>query len=130
MARVLALVLMLAIFATTMAAQGALCCTGEGPARYPLVEIHGKIGEVRFAPGQRMPSIVVKSGNEDRTILLGPMRYLMAENFNPKVEDEVSVKAYQTPNGLIAKSVQMIVGGRTLRLRDDAGRPVWRGGRW
>ena len=112
-------------------AQGGPGCCGYGMGAVtgaPLVEVEGSITQVRIAPGLGMPSIGVKSGETDVSILLGPLRYLMAQNFNPKVGDRVVAKAYKTPNGLIAASVTL--GGKTLRLRDADGRPVWRGGRW
>jgi hypothetical protein len=112
-------------------AQGGMGCCGHGMAPMadaPLVEIEGKIVQVRIAPGLGMPSIVVKAGGAESVILLGPLRYLMAQNFNPKVGDDVVAKAYKSPNGLVAASVTL--NRKTLRLRDDEGRPVWRGGRW
>ena len=111
---------------------GAGCCgNGMGPASgAPLVDVYGTISQVRIAPGQGMPSIVVKSASSESTILLGPLRYLMARNFNPKVGEEVVVKAYKTPMGLIAATITLPQAKKTLRLRDDDGLPLWRGGRW
>lgn len=117
---------------------GTGCCgygmgmgMGMGPVTgAPLVDIAGRVSQVRITPGQGMPSIVVKTGTGESAVLLGPLRYLMAQNFNPKVGDDVAVKAYKTPNGLIAASVTLSSSKKVLRLRDDDGWPVWRGGRW
>jgi hypothetical protein len=112
-------------------AQGGMGCCGYGMSPItdaPLVDVQGKIAQVRIAPGLGMPSVVLKNGATESTILLGPLRYLMAQNFNPKVGDEVVAKVYKTANGLIAASIT--INRKTLRLRDDEGRPVWRGGRW
>jgi hypothetical protein len=97
----------------------------------PLVDVKGKVGQVRIAFGQRMPSVVVKTGSEEAVLYLGSMRYLMEQNFNPKVGDEIVAKAYKTANGLFAAQVTLPAANKTIRLRDETGRPVWRGGpRW
>jgi hypothetical protein len=113
-------------------APGPGCC-GPGMGAItgaPIVEIKGTISQVRFAPGQGTPWVVVKSGGEESTVFLGSMRYLMTQNFNPKVGDEIVAKAYKTANGLFAASVTLPASGQTIRLRDETGRPVWRGGPW
>ncbi len=101
-------------------------CCGLGA----LVEVKGTISQVRINPGQGMPSIVVKDGSGESIVLLGSIRYLMARDFNPKVGDEVVAKAYRTANGLLAGSVTLTQQNKTIRLRDDSGRPLWRGPRW
>jgi len=124
-------VLWVGLALSAQAQGGGMGCCGSGmglPAGAPLVEVQGRIAQVRIAPGLGMPSIVVKSGETESVVLLGPLRYLMAQNFNPKLGDAIVAKAYKTPNGLIAASVT--VNRKTLRLRDDEGLPVWRAGRW
>ncbi len=119
--------------ALAQAPAGPGCC-GNGPAPIagaPLIEFKGKVTQVRLNPGQGMPSLTVKTGIEEPVVLLGSMRYLMAQNFNPKVGDEIVVKAYRTATCLVAASVTLPETNKTIRLRDDSGRPVWRGGpRW
>ena len=108
-------------------------CCGVGPAPItgaPLLEIRGTITEVRISPGRGMPSLVVKHDSEESVLFLGSMRYLMAQDFNPKVGDEVVAKAYKTSTGLLAVSVTLPQTKKTIRLRDDSGRPLWRGPRW
>lgn len=113
--------------------RGPGCC-GMGMGAItgaPLVDVKGKVSQVRIGAGQGMPSVVVKSGSDESTVFLGSMRYLMAQNFNPKLGDEIVVKAYKTPNGLFAASITLPESKKTIRLRDETGRPVWRGGpRW
>jgi hypothetical protein len=113
-------------------AQTGACC-GFGPAPLagaPIVEIRGKIAQVRINPGQGMPSLVIKQDTEEAVLFLGSIRYLMAQDFNPKVGDEVVAKAYKTINGLFAGSVTLSRTKKTIHLRDESGRPLWRGPRW
>lgn len=107
----------------------ALICLLAGALA--LIEIKGTVSQVRINPGQGMPTVVVKSGGEESTIVLGSMRYLLEQNFAPKVGDEIVVKAFRTAHGLVAESVTLPAQHRTIRLRDESGRPLWRGGpRW
>jgi hypothetical protein len=59
------------------------------------------------------------------------MRYLMEQKFNPKVGDTVEVKGYSVKNQNQEEeivAIQVKLGGQTLKLRDENGWPVWRGG--
>lgn len=109
---------------------GAAALVRPRIAGAPLLEIRGTITEVRISPGRGMPSLVVKDDSEESVLLLGSMRYLMAQDFNPKVGDEVVAKAYKTSNGLLAVSVTLPQTKKTIRLREESGRPLWRGPRW
>jgi hypothetical protein len=114
-------------------AQGGGTCCGRGMAGVagaPLESFEGRIVKVRLAPGEGMPAILVHVGNEDREVLLGPLRFLMARNFNPRVGDEVAGKAYKVSRGWVAALVTLKRTGQTVRLREENGLPVWRGGRW
>ncbi len=110
--------------------RGPGCC-GPGMqalGKMPQVELKGKVTRVRISPGQGMPYVTVKSGTEESDVYLGSMRYLMTQDFNPKVDDEIVVKAYKTANGLLAATVTLPGAHKTVRLRDEYGRPLWRGG--
>jgi hypothetical protein len=130
--------IMLGIFAgmlavSSLAAQnrGAGCCGGAGPsaiAGTPIVELRGNIAEVRIAPGAGTPFVTIKHGDEVTKLYLGSMRYLMVQGFNPKVDEEIVAKAYKVNDGFIAATVTLPAQNKTVRLRDESGRPVWRGG--
>ena len=62
--------------------------------------------------------------------LLGPIHYLIAESFSPKTGQEVTVKGYKQTDNVIAIQVTLTQEKRTLKLRDDNGWPLWRGGAW
>jgi hypothetical protein len=98
-------------------------------ASNPVVEISGRITRVDpFRPGERMPGIVVDVNGKSTSVLLCAMRYLLEQNFNPKAGTEVQVKGYKLPDMLVAIEVKLLPSGKVLKLRDDNGWPVWRGG--
>ncbi len=96
----------------------------------PQVEIKGKIERIQFVRGQGMPSLEVTTRDGKVTVLLGSLRYLMEQDFNPKAGEEVVVKGNRVNQILVAFSVSLPASGKTLRLRDDNGRPVWMRGRY
>ncbi len=98
-------------------------------AQNAKVEIKGKIERIRISRGQGMPSLEVKTGDKTVSVLLGSMRYLLEQDFNPKAGEEVAVTGYKAGDGVVAITVTLPATGKVLKLRDDAGRPVWMGGR-
>jgi hypothetical protein len=113
---------LLLLFSTSAPAQ-------QVPARGgPRVEIRGTIQEVRILPGQGTPYLVVSQAKKPVRVYLGSMRYLIQQNFNPKMGQEVSVTGFQVPDGVVAATVALTGSDRVLKLRDENGRPLWRGG--
>ena len=136
MRRILMAVLAVAAGAhAQMGPRGGPCCT-ECPAGSaaiagnPVVELSGTIDSVQIAPGQGMPYLEVKTAKATTRVYLGSMRYLIAENFAPKAGQEVAVKGYQVNDTVIASQVSLTAEKKTLKLRDENGRPLWRGGPW
>lgn len=100
------------------------CCAGSP------VELKGRIARVQITPGEGMPYLIVRSGGREAKVFLGSMRYLMSNGFNPKLDEEVVAKAYKTAEDeYVAAAVTLTGPKKTLQLRDDDGRPMWRGGR-
>lgn len=99
-------------------------------ASNPAVEISGRITKVGLVRGQGMPSLEVKTAaGATWKVWLGSMRYLIEQNFNPKAGQEVSIKGFkQAGQEVTASSVTLTETKQTIRLRDESGRPVWRGG--
>ena len=95
-------------------------------ASNPVVDIKGKVTKVQIAPGQGMPFVEVEQGSQSSKVILGSMRYLMQQNFNPKAGETVSVKGYRAGADVYAIEVS-VSGGASLQLRDNAGWPVWQG---
>jgi hypothetical protein len=97
-------------------------------AASPVVTLTGVIHQVHITRGEGMPYLLVKHGQETTRVQLGSMRYLMSENFNPKAGQPVSVKGYKLADSVIAIEVTLTAEKKTLKLRDDNGYPLWRGG--
>ncbi len=91
------------------------------------VELKGKVEKVQMIPGQGMPYLQVRTAQGTARVMLGSMRYLMEQDFNPKAGDEVVVKGYRVQDMVVAVTVTL--GNKVLRLRDERGRPVWMRGR-
>ena len=99
-------------------------------AANPIVNISGRITRVdAFRPGQGMPALVVDADGTSTTVTLGSMRYLMQNDFNPKAGAEIQVKGFKVASGVVAVEVRLPASGTTLKLRDENGWPLWRGGR-
>jgi hypothetical protein len=95
----------------------------------PIVNLSGRITRVdAFRPGEGMPAIVVDVDGTSTAVLLGSMRYLMEQNFNPKAGAVVQVRGYKMPAAVIAIEVKLPADSLTLKLRDENGWPLWRGG--
>ena len=109
----------------------ALAAAGQPPAfaGKPVVEITGRISKVGLAHGQGMPSLEVKTAEgKVWKVWLGSMRYLVEQNFNPKAGQEASARGFESAeNELTAISVTLTEAKQTIRLRDEQGRPLWRG---
>jgi len=119
-----------------LAGQTSSCCrevvTGAPVAPHAatgkLVELAGIVEQIHIVPGQGMPYLDVKRSSQITRIYLGPMPFLLAENFNPKAGHEVIVKGYQTADWLLAAQITLIAEKRTVKFRDEHGWPLWRGG--
>jgi hypothetical protein len=95
----------------------------------PAVKIDGKIEKVHAAPQQGMPYLEVLHQDKRTKVILGALRYLMENDFNPKAGDTVIVTGYQAGEDVVASLVELPGSKKQLRLRDENGRPLWRGGR-
>jgi hypothetical protein len=110
-----------------------LPASGQQPATGPLshspvVDIKGTIKQVHIEKGAGMPWLDVETSKGPVKLMLGSMRYLMQNDFAPKAGDAITAKAFQQPDQTIAMSVELPGSGKSLKLRDDKGMPVWRGG--
>jgi hypothetical protein len=108
----------------------ALTALAQPPiASNPVVNIEGTIQKVQLAQGQGTPYLEVQSGAILTKVYLGSMRYLMEQDFNPKAGMQVVVSGYKTDPDVVAITVTIPSEKKTLKLRDDKGWPLWRGGR-
>lgn len=119
-----------------LGAQGGACC-GAQPGTTQLappaatgkpIQASGTVGQIQIVPGQGMPYFELKHGGATTRVFLGPMPYLIEENFNPKSGQEVTVKGYQLEDRIIAAEITLVAEKRTVKFRDERGWPLWRGG--
>lgn len=111
---------------------GAQAGGGEAAAPVasnPVVEVSGAIRAVHISHGQGMPYLEVQKGSEITRLYLGAMHYLIAQDFNPKTGQRVIARGYKTTDGVAGIQVTLIAEKKTLKLRDEKGWPLWRGGR-
>ncbi len=76
-----------------------------------------------------MPSIDLKTEDGTKPILLGSMRYLMQNNFNPKAGWLATVKGFEFNGQIVAREIEIPSENITLKLRAEDGTPLWRRGR-
>ncbi len=109
-------------------AQAQDCCAVAPAARAgKIVELSGVVGQIQIVAGQGSPYFELKHGAETTRIYLGPMPFLIAENFNPKSGQEIVVKGYPVEDWIVAARVTLVADKRTVQFRDDQGWPLWRG---
>ncbi len=102
---------------------------GKAPiASSPVVDLSGTISKVSIQRGQGMPFLEVKNAAGTTVVRLGSIRYLMEQNFNPKAGEEIAVKGYSVNGDVVAITARLVAENREIRLRDDNGWPLWRGG--
>jgi hypothetical protein len=97
------------------------------PPGAPRVELKGVVAKVRIAMGQGMPGLEVRTAEKTVQVLLGSIRYLMEQDFRPQAGDGIEVRGYQVNGEVVAISVT--TRGKTLKLRDESGAPLWMRGR-
>lgn len=95
----------------------------------PKVDLTGVIERVEIVRGQGMPSLEVKTEQGTRRVLLGSMRYLMEQNFNPKAGSEAVIRGFDVNGVVMAQSVEIPKEKIRLQLRDENGWPMWSMGR-
>lgn len=105
-----------------------------GPPITPeqLVEIRGRIVKVAAGPARGMAGLEVAEGERTWRVWLGSLRYLIENDFNPRAGQQVLIRAFRPlpeRDEVWAAAVTLVELRRTLRLRDDLGRPLWRRGR-
>ena len=83
-------------------------------------------GPDRPGPGDAVSRVAVR--REDLQGVSGLHPVPLEQNFNPKAGTLASVKGYQNDSDITAITVTLAGEKKTLRLRDDNGYPLWRGG--
>ena len=100
--------------------------SGEPSPSARKVQFTATIEKVQIAARQGMPSLLLKTASGPVKLYLGPMRYLIEEDFRPVAGENVEVEALQTGAEAIAIRVSLTARKVTLRFRDSNGVPLWR----
>ncbi len=129
-----------AILLTTLLIAGAAFAQGRGQHRQfynpdSIVTITGTIAEVDSVESPRgnmyMMQMTVQDTSGKSTVMVGPNSYLAEQGISFSKGDTVQVtgsKVHFNDNEMIIAG-QIVVAGKTIKLRDESGRPVWfRGG--
>ncbi len=94
-------------------------------AGQPVATVKGKISRVRLSPREGLPYVEVEVTGNTIRVVLGPVWYLMEENFNPKAGSEMEVKGYRLGDDLVAAQVFLLAEHKSVKLRDESGQPIW-----
>lgn len=114
---------------TGLVASGQTPSTPPHLAGAPKVDLKGTIERVQIQRGQGMPSLELRTEHGTRRVILGSMRYLLEQNFNPKAGSEAVVRGFDLETVVIAQSVEIPKEKVRIQLRDENGRPMWGMGR-
>jgi len=98
-----------------------------------VTKVTGQVESLSTRPGLggqvMVQTAVLKTASGNVTVFLGPVWYVNEQKFPLKVGDTWEVTAHksamQSWPGLFAREVK--TRGSVLKLRDDHGRPLWRG---
>ncbi len=89
--------------------------------------LDGIAESVSMAPGQGMPSFVIRIGDQKATVIASPYWALANANFEIRVGDKMSVLAFpslQFKDTYVAAELKNLATGKSLILRDEYGMPV------
>ncbi len=101
----------------------------RAPRLGPAMTITGRVESLGSQPGMggrtMLHTAVLKTASGSVTVLLGPAGYVERQGFPLKVGDTWEVAGNKSAGGIVAREIKS--GGRTLKLRDERGQPLWRG---
>jgi hypothetical protein len=109
------------------AGMGGYC---GGPNMNPanIVSLEGTVKSVDMALGERFPSFVLaRADGSEVTIMAGPYRLLLENNFVINVGDYMTVRAYPSlwyKDTYVAIELKNPATGATITLRDEYGVPI------
>ncbi|MFZ1082717.1 MAG: hypothetical protein WAO19_12435 [Candidatus Kryptoniota bacterium] len=96
-----------------------------------VVTISGTVASIDSVASPRgnmySVQITVKDTSGTSTVMVGPSSYLAQQGIAFNAGDSVQVtgsKVHFNQNDLVV-AAQIVIGGKTIKLRDDSGRPVW-----
>ena len=126
-----AVVVIMVLAVAAAVAQGPGRGRGMGPNYDPSAEtkLTGTIEEIKTMDSmcQTGTHVVIKNDQGSTEVALGPAQFLKDQSVTMKKGDRIEVTGAKTTTGMgeffIAR--QVVVGGKTLTLRDEKGVPAW-----
>ncbi len=94
------------------------------------VEIRGVVDRVDLSPGRGAPLLFVRTDRGIARVQLGPMRFLIERDFNPKAGTPVRANGLLLGEEIVARTVELPEQKKTIELRSEDGVPLWRMGRY
>ena len=123
------------VMASPLAAQqmrgGPAGGTGPRVDTSTTFTVQGEVVSFAAGFGQTMPQLTVREASGTETaFVLGPFRYLQAQNFAAQAGDLAVVTGWvcaSCAQGMVVGRVKNLTRGLTLVLRNPDGAPVWTG---
>ena len=100
------------------------------PPSGPQSVVSGTVVSFTAGSGQGMPSLVVRQGGADVTLVLGPFWFLQDAKFAAATGDAVEatvLSCADCPSGLAVVAVKNVTTGSAVTLRSADGLPLWIG---
>ncbi len=103
---------------------------GQGPpahCRARTVELRGTIEKIQIVPGAGMPFLEIRTGEGREKVMLGSLRYLMEQSFDPHAGDEVVIQGVRDSATVLAVRIEIPSRKIKLQLREPhTCMPMWR----
>ncbi|HUI28660.1 MAG TPA: hypothetical protein VLX91_00485 [Candidatus Acidoferrales bacterium] len=124
------------VFLSMIAASSTLFAQGMGQRRQfydtsTVTTVTGTIATVDSQAAPRGDSYMIRLTVKDTSgtipVMVGPSFYINSQNISFNKGDAIQVtgsKMNFRGNDVIL-AAQIVTGGKTIKLRDDSGRPVW-----
>lgn len=96
-------------------------------AQPATVQLVGTVEHIHTVAGEGMPFLEVRHDGHVTKVILGSMRYLLEQDFQPKTGDKIKVTGFWGDGRFFGSRIYLPRQDKTLELRDSEGRPVWRG---
>lgn len=103
---------------------------GQGPparCRARTMQMRGTIEKIQIVPRAGMPSLEIRTAAGREKVMLGSLRFLMEQGFDPHAGDEVVVDGVRDSESILAVRIEIPARKIKLQLREPhTCMPMWR----
>lgn len=97
------------------------CC------RAKPIQVRGSIEKIQIVPAAGTPFLEIRTAGGREKILLGSLRYLMEQSFDPHAGDEVFVDGVRDAEAILALRIEIPARKIKVQLREPSTcMPMWR----